>query len=438
MIKILIVEQNESCRHIIKNILQDYAHIKQKIFSIDEAMSGTEAVMLCSLECYDLIYTGMDLQEMSGIETTKLIRANSPNTLIVAVSKENIEIHKKVLFVGADDYMLQPINKDLFNARLDIYLSLIKSRRNEINNLQGHTLYTDVLYARTTAFFIKNQDVLAEFWEYYVFEEIKGYANVSNIVMMIYDIGLRLLELSLHPHIWIEESERHIYFTINKINKIDSAFLEKIISRHPQISDYFIEKNKISFKYARQSGETAPIVAEETKTIHKTKSETKPSNLSVEIPNNVKQLLKVYDYMDEEHLENIKEYIQKLNSLLLLVGSDIEVEEVEEIAFYLDKIGKSTSLYNESYSISRALSDLSSAIEKNTYEFISKSSSLGVLCSSFGHDLTSWVQMTFYGGAPSVDFMDDTIVTNSKMLESMLSNQAYEDDSASLDDIFDF
>lgn len=437
MIKILIVEQNESCRYIIKNILQDYAHIKQKEFSVCEASSGAEAVMLCTLEWYNLIYTGMNLKEMSGIETTKHIRANSPNALIVAISNENIEIHKKVLFVGADDYMLQPINKDLFNARLDIYLSLIKSRQHEINNFQGHTLYMDVLYARTTTFFIKNQDILAEFWEYYIFEEIKGYGNVSNIIMTLYDIGLRLLELSLRPFIWIEESEKCIYFTINEINKIDSAFFKKIISRHPQTSDYVIEKNKISFQYARQSIDTASTTTEAIKVFDEIESEKKPKALSVQTSNIIKQL-KVYDYMDEEHLENIKEYIQKLNSLLLLVGNDIEIGEVEEIAFYLDKIGKSTFLYSESYSISRALSDLSSAIERNTYEFIGKSSSLGVLCASFGHDLTSWVQMTFYDGAPSVDFMDDTIVTNSKMLENMLLNQIHEDNSDSLDDIFDF
>lgn len=438
MKKILLVEPFDNCRDFIKSTLLEYAHIKQKDFSIDETTSGSEAVMLCSLEEYDLIYVNVDLSETSGIEATKLMRAHNPNSLIIALSKDGIEAHKKILFVGADDYMLQPIRSELFNARLDIYLSLVKSRQHEKSNSFGHNLYKDAIYSRTTSFFIKNQDTLAEFWEYYVLEEIKGYGSVSNIIMILYDISLQMLELSLHPNIWVEESDKNIYFTINKSHKVDSVLLQKIISRNLEVSDHIIEKNKISFRCARKDDnastieEIKPFV--ETKPKNKSKSESKSTTL--QITNEIK--LQVYDYMDEEHLENIQEYIKRLSSLLLLVGSDIEIEEVEEIAFYLDKIGKSTFLYSESYSISRALSDLSSTIERNTQEFIDKSSSLGVLCSSFGHDLTSWVQMTFYDGAPSANFMDDTIVTNSKMLENMLLNQAYEDDPASLDDIFDF
>ena len=73
-------------------------------------------------------------------------------------------------------------------------------------------------------------------------------------------------------------------------------------------------------------------------------------------------------------------------------------------------------------------------------EFIEKSKSMGKFYASFGSDLTQWVQMSFYDGAPSVNFMDDTIISNATMLGSML-NITVQDTLTSqdeFDDIFDF
>ena len=147
----------------------------------------------------------------------------------------------------------------------------------------------------------------------------------------------------------------------------------------------------------------------------------------------------IYHYMDQEDLENINDHLSRLHSLLLMVGSgDISFQEVEEIAYYLDRIGRSASMYSESYPIARALSSLSAAIENNIQIFIDKSSSLGLFCATFGLDLMSWLQKIFYEGAPNVNFMDDTIVSNAQMLESMLTTVVSTNEAVDMDDIFDF
>ncbi|MCX6074421.1 MAG: response regulator [Campylobacterales bacterium] len=149
--------------------------------------------------------------------------------------------------------------------------------------------------------------------------------------------------------------------------------------------------------------------------------------------------LHVYNYMDNEDLEDIKEHLSRLNSLLLIVGSgDITFEEVTEIAYYLERIGKSASIYPESYAIARALGMLSSSIQENLQTFIDKSSSLGSFCKTFGLDLHNWITLIFQDGATSVDVMDDTIISNSQMLGSMLTVTVSVNETVAMDDIFDF
>jgi hypothetical protein len=150
--------------------------------------------------------------------------------------------------------------------------------------------------------------------------------------------------------------------------------------------------------------------------------------------------LQTFNYMDEEDLDDIKENLTRLNTLLLIVGSgDIRPDEVDEIAFYLERIGKSASIYSESYDIARALNMFSYAIKENRQTFIDKSSLLGSFCKTFGLDLTNWLQAIFYEGAPSVNFMDDTIISNAHMLSEMLSAaDEPANDSMDMDDIFDF
>lgn len=167
--------------------------------------------------------------------------------------------------------------------------------------------------------------------------------------------------------------------------------------------------------------------------------EITPEIVSVKKLNNQAQQTYIYNYMEPDDLEDIKENLARLNSLMLIVGGgDITHDEVAEISYYIQRIGKSTSAYHESYPISRALGSLSSIIQANNQTFIDKSSSLGSLCKAFGVDLVNWVQMIFHDGATSVDVMDDTIISNSQMLGSMLTVNESVDEPVDMDDIFDF
>jgi len=139
-------------------------------------------------------------------------------------------------------------------------------------------------------------------------------------------------------------------------------------------------------------------------------------------------------------LYDLEEYSTKLGSLMLVVGSgDITEEEVIEIYTYLEKLGSILSTYSEVYVISKALTAFAYDMSQHTKEFIENSSDLGTMCKAFSNDMSTWIHMSFHSGAPSADFMNDTIVVNCETISGMLKMNDNSDDSLEdLDDIFDF
>jgi len=125
---------------------------------------------------------------------------------------------------------------------------------------------------------------------------------------------------------------------------------------------------------------------------------------------------------------------------MLVVGSgDISEDEVEEMYTYLERLGYILSTYSEIYPISMSLSTLCAAMKTHKEVFMEKSDLIGPLCKAFSNDMSSWIQMSFYTGAPSIDFMNDTIAVNTQTICSMLSmDEEISDQEEDLDDIFDF
>jgi len=152
------------------------------------------------------------------------------------------------------------------------------------------------------------------------------------------------------------------------------------------------------------------------------------------------QNLEVFDYISGDDLSDLQEYAGKLNSLMLIVGSgDINEEEITDIYTYLDKIAGILASYNEVYIISQSLTKLSDDMSTHMPEFIKNSEALGPMCKAFSKDISNWIEMSFYTGAPSVVFMNDTIVVNCQTISSMLKmDEAPAEGSEDFDDIFDF
>ena len=89
-------------------------HFQEKGAKLTTALSGAQALELATKQRFDLIFMDMQMPELDGMETTKLIRKSSgPNAKapIIALTANAMPEDKKRCFdAGMDDYLTKPVD----------------------------------------------------------------------------------------------------------------------------------------------------------------------------------------------------------------------------------------------------------------------------------------------------------------------------------------
>lgn len=107
MFKILVVEDDKNLRKLIATCL------KKANYTVFDTRNGKEALELMDTEYVDLIVTDIMMPEMNGYELIKSLReAKYEIPILIITAKEDIEDKKQGFTLGADDYMVKPINID--------------------------------------------------------------------------------------------------------------------------------------------------------------------------------------------------------------------------------------------------------------------------------------------------------------------------------------
>ncbi|MDU5108350.1 response regulator transcription factor [Clostridium sp.] len=105
MFSILVVEDDEILNKMI------CAKLKQEQYKVLTAFDGEEAVKIMENEHIDLIISDIMMPNMDGYELTKELRSVNYNLPILMVTAKNqIDDMENGFLVGADDYMIKPIN----------------------------------------------------------------------------------------------------------------------------------------------------------------------------------------------------------------------------------------------------------------------------------------------------------------------------------------
>jgi len=449
MTNVLIVDDNQNNRMILKFLLEDYAEEKgdESLFEIREVEDGILAVKECEEQAPDIIFMDIMMPNMDGIEATKIIKNKYKKILIIAVSAVDDDERKKlILHNGAEDYVSKPINGAIFSARLENYISLASNRKEIKESVTSetkvigfaHNVYTKDVFAHQIVFYIGDDDALSEFWEYYLLGEHKEYEDLSDIVRSAYAIASLHLKLEHICRIVVEESDRNIYFSIGGFDKKDEQIIKLIMAKNSQVRNWrfkngtfsaYIEKIEIITEVVE------PIVEKET--VAQVVVEEPQENVNVDTSSAWGDELQVFDFLDSFDLEELDDRIGQLSSMLLQVGSSAPSEdEAREIADLLDKIGRTLTGYTETFTIGQALQGFSQDIIDNMDTFLEQAKALGTMFQAFSNDFTTWKEMMFETGAPSVSFMDETIVVNVQTITSMIKVDDSADNNA--DDIFDF
>jgi two-component system OmpR family response regulator len=121
---ILVIEDDENLRLLYQSVLLRAG------FRVFLAAEGNEALKIMDQHHVDLVVTDIMMPNMDGYQFLNLIReAGMELPCLLITAKETLEDKKKGFSLGADDYMVKPIDVDEMLLRVEALL-----RRAKINH----------------------------------------------------------------------------------------------------------------------------------------------------------------------------------------------------------------------------------------------------------------------------------------------------------------
>jgi two-component system response regulator YesN len=112
MMRTILVEDDNGFRQCVKKILSS----RYPSIQLMEAGNGMEAMSKIDLAPPDLIFIDIQLPGINGLELTRMIKARSPNAIIVILSNYDLTEYREAAYRNGADYYVSkdsPIG-DLF------------------------------------------------------------------------------------------------------------------------------------------------------------------------------------------------------------------------------------------------------------------------------------------------------------------------------------
>lgn len=117
MFNILIVEDDKNLRKLIVTCL------KKNNYNTYETTNGVEALNILDQNYIDLIISDVMMPKMNGFQLIKELRSSKYKTPILLITaKSDIKDKKQGFLLGADDYMVKPINMEELILRVQVLL----------------------------------------------------------------------------------------------------------------------------------------------------------------------------------------------------------------------------------------------------------------------------------------------------------------------------
>ena len=122
MFNILVAEDDKNLRKLITTYLQ------RNKYNTYEATNGEEALNVLDQSYIDLIVSDIMMPKMDGYELIKSLReAKYDVPILIITAKSEIEDKKEGFLLGADDYMVKPIDIEEMLLRIQVLLRRSKS-----------------------------------------------------------------------------------------------------------------------------------------------------------------------------------------------------------------------------------------------------------------------------------------------------------------------
>lgn len=180
MFNILVVEDDKNLRKLITTYLQ------RNKYNTYEATNGEEALNVLDQSYIDLIVSDIMMPKMDGYELIKSLReAKYDVPILIITAKSEIEDKKEGFLLGADDYMVKPINIEEMLLRVQVLLRRSKSasekkiqigdlllnynqlsviKKNKVYNLAQKEFYLLYKLLSTPNTIFTRQELIEEVW----------------------------------------------------------------------------------------------------------------------------------------------------------------------------------------------------------------------------------------------------------------------------------
>ncbi len=134
--KILIVEDQNELRELVRNFLGDYGYI------VDEAEDGEEGYHKINMNSYDCLILDLNLPKLDGIEIAKRVREEGKSVPIIMLTARS-EIYDKIegFDNGADDYITKPFDMKELLARLEAVLRRSKKNQEPVLKFREYEVF---------------------------------------------------------------------------------------------------------------------------------------------------------------------------------------------------------------------------------------------------------------------------------------------------------
>lgn len=135
--RILIVEDEPVSRHLLTRLLQTEGH------SVVSAATYHEGAAAVNAEAFDLILLDLMFADGDGLDLCRRIRSRRRTPIIIITSRGESEDVVTGLELGADDYVVKPVNVDILAARVRAHLrraTMVRSATAEDRTTVGNVI----------------------------------------------------------------------------------------------------------------------------------------------------------------------------------------------------------------------------------------------------------------------------------------------------------
>ena len=150
MFRILVVEDDKNARRLMSAVLSRYGY--EPICAAD----GVEALEILDHKHIDLVVLDVMMPRMDGYEFTNALRTSGNDLPILMVTaRETQDDKKRGFIIGADDYMVKPVDEEEMVLRIAALLRRAQIAGEKKLTVGKTTLYYDAYAVETPSGFME-------------------------------------------------------------------------------------------------------------------------------------------------------------------------------------------------------------------------------------------------------------------------------------------